>query len=929
MKNIVKKIAIAILIVVLFQFATAKPVQADVVEFGGKLMSPIMSLFVTLMDGVNDIISSSIMGVESTLVHVDLDDSFWDYFKTIVVGIVAAVAIIVAIVATAGLAAVAAAAVGITATVTFGVGTVLAGVAGGTLVAVWYSSENVPDDLYLPIYTYSAEEIFQNNVLLFNVNFFSDPITIKEEKDKDGNVQRYYYKKDGKEITTSKQDSIAVIKNTVSSWYNALRNICIVLMLSVLVYIAIRMLLSSVASDKAKYITMLKDWFIGLCMLFLMHYIMAFSVTLVEKLTEVVGTSVGDDGFVVVIEDEKGEKGKLCKAVKKMGKEDLIQTSDDDKTYVAWPTNLMGKLRLQLQMEDNRAHYVGYGICFIILVLFTLYFTIIYLKRVLNMAFLTLIAPMVALTYCIDKVNDGQAQGFNKWFKEYIFNLLIQPMHLLLYYILVTSAIEFASLNVIYSIVALGFMIPAEKLLRSLFGFEKSQTAPILGTAGAMMATSALNHVLKGGNKGKNSKGIGSGKGGDDDSAPKKPPKTVDNDPVEAFAGEDKKDEEEEQPQRMSDGAMQQALAQTNGNVGLGQYSSDVYDEYGTTPSTLSEENRRKMPEIPAVAKIRERFGNVAQDAKQRASNAIGAVGSVAGTIGNATKNGAQTIAAPIRNMAQDARLGQKIRGTGRTIKGAAGRVANTGAGTRIRRTIKASAAAQKAAIRMAPQRLVRKIANAHPMKAVGKTAAGAMIGGGATMAGVAIAASSGDPFDIPKAGFTAGAIGYKVASGKVDAMGTPMDNSKVKEVYNDTYNGPEYEQEAMSEYVKKYLKDVRNQNYLEQKIGKQQAKEMLKKGGEVENYLNNDISDIKEIAALHKLKQEKAVNSVEEGIAISQMRDMIGSDTNKMKEKDRNEWKDTIQKMADKNKNVKDSKQFAEDRMKQIDKLNDIRTKL
>ena len=47
-----------------------------------------------------------------------------------------------------------------------------------------------------------------------------------------------------------------------------------------------------------------------------------------------------------------------------------------------------------------------------------------------------MIAPFVALTYPIDKLNDGQAQGFNKWLKEYIFNLLIQPMHLLLYTIL-------------------------------------------------------------------------------------------------------------------------------------------------------------------------------------------------------------------------------------------------------------------------------------------------------------------------------------------------------------------------------------------------------------------------------------------------------------------------------------------------------------
>ena len=63
------------------------------------------------------------------------------------------------------------------------------------------------------------------------------------------------------------------------------------------------------------------------------------------------------------------------------------------------------------------------------------FFIFTYLRSVLYMAFLTLIAPVVALTYPIDKMNDGSAQGFTKWFREYIFNLLIQPIHFVLYFI--------------------------------------------------------------------------------------------------------------------------------------------------------------------------------------------------------------------------------------------------------------------------------------------------------------------------------------------------------------------------------------------------------------------------------------------------------------------------------------------------------------
>ena len=113
------------------------------------------------------------------------------------------------------------------------------------------------------------------------------------------------------------------------------------------------------------------------------------------------------------------------------------------------------------------------------------------------MAFLTIIAPLVALTYPIDKMNDGKAQAFDMWFKEYIFNLLIQPLHLLLYTVLVSSALELASENVLYSIVAIAFLIPAEKLMRKFFGFEKAQTPGLLaGPAGAALTMTGLNKLM-------------------------------------------------------------------------------------------------------------------------------------------------------------------------------------------------------------------------------------------------------------------------------------------------------------------------------------------------------------------------------------------------------------------------------------------------
>src|SRR5699024_4284810 len=118
----------------------------------------------------------------------------------------------------------------------------------------------------------------------------------------------------------------------------------------------------------------------------------------------------------------------------------------------------------QLQMinqessGDTKLMQFGYTVIYFVFIIYTVTFLFQYLKRVVYMAFLTMIAPVVALTYPIDKMNDGKAQAFDMWLKEYIFNLLLQPFHLLLYTVLIGSAMDFAAENTIYAIVAIGFL---------------------------------------------------------------------------------------------------------------------------------------------------------------------------------------------------------------------------------------------------------------------------------------------------------------------------------------------------------------------------------------------------------------------------------------------------------------------------------------
>ena len=55
------------------------------------------------------------------------------------------------------------------------------------------------------------------------------------------------------------------------------------------------------------------------------------------------------------------------------------------------------------------------------------------MKKKKCIVFLILVAPITAITYPIDKISDGKAQAFNMWLQEFLYEVIIQPFHLLIY----------------------------------------------------------------------------------------------------------------------------------------------------------------------------------------------------------------------------------------------------------------------------------------------------------------------------------------------------------------------------------------------------------------------------------------------------------------------------------------------------------------
>lgn len=335
----------------------------------------------------------------------------------------------------------------------------------------WLPGSLGDKDYGVPIVKYTPEKIFSNKVPALDINFINP-----QEWESDGMNER--------SITQQ-------LHSTIANWYVGLRNLAIVALLSVLLYVAIRMIISSTAADKSKYKQMLMDWAIALCILFFLHYIMSFILTVTGMITE------GIDS----------------------GTEITVQVTDSENGDFSFKTDLTGACRMQVQYSDLSARFI-YLVFYLALVIYTVMFTWIYVKRAITVAFLTLMAPLVAITYPIDKISDGKAQAFSIWTREFIFNALLQPFHLIVYTIFLGGASEIAVENPIFAILFLAFIIPSEKLLRKMFGFDKASTAGGFAAGiGGAAAFSAVKSLVSRGLKGKS----GGGSGGSNNVRTKKP----------------------------------------------------------------------------------------------------------------------------------------------------------------------------------------------------------------------------------------------------------------------------------------------------------------------------------------------------------------------------------------------------------------------
>lgn len=709
------------------------------------------------------------------------------------------------------------------------------------------------DELQLPMIRLSPYEIFSNEGDIFSVNIF------KKESEQEA----------------SEKTIISKLKNIIRDWYITLRLIAIVGMMSVLVYIGIRILISSTADSKAKYKQMLWDWLMATCLIFVMHYIMVFSNMVVDSITEMIDsisveTKVGNNEFV---RNEQGVEGFLI-GVSGEGKDTNLDTkseklvekayelmiekgNDATKNYEAyfwsdtkgtkakdkssakvlfWPTdNFISQARMYAQkvnVDDGTENYqyIGFGLVYVVLTVYTVMFIWVYLRRLIYMVFLTLIAPLVALTYPIDKVKDGQAQAFNFWFKEYAYNLLLQPLHLLLYIILIGSAMKFAADNSLYVIVALGFMIPAEKLLKEMFGFKGTTPGSISGFAAGAMIMGATKSLFSRAPKSNPSLGKASGNGADSNDNSSVPSKTKSVNPWQDFINKGENNNKSSENDEITDPS-------AAGFLDLAEDPENMMDFGKNNRSKL--DNTNNVPKIDATTSNEEESESKDEEETKKM------------TRWQALKNTARNNAIEKRDRIFNRNTAK------RAIKGFA---------------------------RNAP-----------------RIAGGAFMGGMGLTAGAISGIVSGDFMGGVRNAAIGGALGYKGGSAIMKNTGDNIISGAKgfiddfnAEYYSDKKK--EYDQKLMDEYEKNWKLNRNNMNVLRRnKIDDAQFKELSEKG--ISEYLQAGFTDAKDIAAAERFAKENKLGR-EDAINVLQMNKQIaGGNFTNLHDQDKQKWRDDMKK--------------------------------
>lgn len=232
-------------------------------------------------------------------------------------------------------------------------------------------------------------------------------------------------------VNLNSSNTMDKIKTSIAVWYYSLRNIAIVGNLILLIYIGIRIAISTVAEKQARYKKMFYYWLTSFLLVFLMHYIFTLIFDVQEMLLNFIGNFTKGEGFEEQV---------------------INNTFDTFASAKGW-------------------NCVVYVIEMYALVYYQIKFFLVYSKRSFTVGFLFTISPLITLADAIYSAN-SRVPIFKKWLREILYNIFLQIIHAAVYAVFILSAAEIAKEMPILGVLLLMTLSRTEKIVKTTFGLN-------------------------------------------------------------------------------------------------------------------------------------------------------------------------------------------------------------------------------------------------------------------------------------------------------------------------------------------------------------------------------------------------------------------------------------------------------------------------
>lgn len=288
----------------------------------------------------------------------------------------------------------------------------------------------------------SIESIFFNEVPILDANFFDL---------KNAGKYSLLVEKNG-EMVPDTSNVVYVLRKNLAEIYYIVRNLSIAILLFVLIYLGIRMALTSIAEKKAEYKKLLVSWVIAFIIVMFIHLLMYVVLNINE----------------VIIN--------ICRDISISSGTELVDGIGEMSLYEAVRTKAYS-----FSFTDGTIGMIFY----IVMVYLLVRFLLIYFKRYITIYILALSGSFMGVKYAIDKISGKKTTSLGKWIKEFSFNVLLQSVHAFIYSVFMGVALSTAETSfagLIYSFVILNVMVHSDKIFMKIFGIDKASSLADVNT---------------------------------------------------------------------------------------------------------------------------------------------------------------------------------------------------------------------------------------------------------------------------------------------------------------------------------------------------------------------------------------------------------------------------------------------------------------